>query len=66
MKRSASARNVKEAVIQGLREHRDELKDLLAEVLEDVAMAHAIEEGAKSPAVSRQRVMKALSSSPRR
>lgn len=51
---------MKRALAQGLRDNRDAVRDLLAEVLEDVAMAHAIEQGRKTRPVQRAAVMKAL------
>lgn len=55
-------RSVRQALTQALREDRDAVRDLLAEVLEDVALAHAIERGRKTKAVKRALVMKTLTS----
>jgi hypothetical protein len=61
MTEAALARTVKLALVQGLRENRDAFRDLLAEVIEDIALASAIREGEKSKPVKREAVMKALS-----
>ncbi len=60
MTEAALTRSLKQAMISGLREHRDDFRDLLAEVLEDVALSNAIREGEKSKAVKREAVMDAL------
>ena len=60
MTRATLARNFKEAFRQSLRENRDAVRDLLAEVIEDIAMANAIRKGERSKPVKRDAVMKAL------
>lgn len=60
MTQAALAKTLKRAMAEGLRENRDVVKDLLAEVLEDVSLANAIREGEKSKPVKRDAVMKAL------
>jgi hypothetical protein len=60
MTEAALARTVKLALVQGLRENRDVFRDLLAEVIEDVALAGAIREGEKTKPVKREAVMQAL------
>jgi hypothetical protein len=60
MTQATLTKSIKEALAQGLRENRDELRDLFAEVLEDLALANSIREGARSKPVKRERVMKAL------
>ncbi len=52
--------SIRQALTESLRENRDVVRDLLAEVLEDVALAHAIEQGRKTKPVKRATVMKAL------
>ena len=47
-------------VTKALRDNRDEVRDFLAEVLEDVALANAIERGQKTRPVKRDAVMRAL------
>jgi len=51
---------VKAALAEGLREHREDLRDLVAEVIEDVALANAIREGEKTKPVSRAAILRAL------
>jgi hypothetical protein len=53
-------RLVKDAVPELLQERRSLLRDLIAEVIEDIALSRAIEEGEKTPIVSREEVFKAL------
>ena len=51
---------LKEAVIDALSERRDLFYDVMAEALEDFALARAIEEGRDSAEVSKEDVLKAL------
>jgi hypothetical protein len=51
---------LKEAVFEALREHRDLIYDVVAEVMEDAALAKAIQEGEATDSVSREEVFKAL------
>ena len=60
MTQAALTRSVKLALEEGLRENREAFRDLLAEVIEDVALVNAIREGEKSKPVNRQTVMKVL------
>ena len=60
MTKAMLTRSLREAFSQSLRENRDAVRDLLAEVIEDVAMANAIREGEKSKPVKRDAVIKAL------
>ena len=50
----------KAAIVEALDERKDLFKDLYREVTEDIALAKAIEEGEKSPAVSRSSVFEIL------
>ena len=50
----------KQAIFEAIEEKRETVHDLLVEVMEDVAMIHAIQEGEGSGAVSRKDVFKAL------
>lgn len=50
----------KEALLEALDEKKDLLDDLFREVAEDVALAKAIEEGEKTPEVSRSQVFDVL------
>jgi hypothetical protein len=43
---------LKQAVIEALEERREFLRDIVAEALEDLAMAEAIREGLESPLIS--------------
>jgi len=60
MTQAALTRSLKQALAESLRDHRDDFRDLLAEVIEDVALASAILEGEKSKPVKRESVMRAL------
>jgi hypothetical protein len=60
MTQATLTKNIKRALVESLRDKRDELRDLLAEVLEDVALANAIREGERTKPVKREAVMKAL------
>ena len=60
MTQASLTRNMSRALTQALRDNRDEVRDLLAEVLEDVALANAIERGQKTRPVKRDAVMRAL------
>lgn len=53
MTQATLTRSIKQALVEGIRENRDEFRDLLAEVIEDVAMTNAIREGEKSKPVKR-------------
>ena len=50
----------KAALIEALEERKDLFSDLFREITEDIALAKAIEEGEKSPKVSRSEVFKIL------
>jgi hypothetical protein len=60
MTQAALTRSLKQALAASLRDHRDDVRDLLAEVIEDVALASAIRDGENSKSVKRESVMKAL------
>jgi hypothetical protein len=51
---------LKEAVLDALSERRDLFYEVMAEVIEDFAMAMAIEEGKATGSVSEDEVLKAL------
>ncbi|MCS6806511.1 MAG: hypothetical protein RMM98_15820 [Acidobacteriota bacterium] len=51
---------LKAAIVEVLEERRDLISDLIEEVLEDVALARAIEEGESTGIVSRDEVFKLL------
>ena len=61
MTQASLTRSLKEAFTQTLRDNRDAVRDLLAEVIEDVALVNAIREGEKTKPVKKDAVMKALS-----
>jgi hypothetical protein len=50
----------KQAVLELFQERRDLLYDLLAEVIEDLALANAIKEGESTETVSRAKVFRIL------
>jgi hypothetical protein len=60
MTQASLTRSLKQALAASLRDNREEFRDLLAEVIEDVALAGAIREGEKSKPVKRESVIKAL------
>jgi hypothetical protein len=60
MNRTGLERSLKRALTEALRDNREAVRDLLAEVIEDVAIANAIREGEKSKPVRRDLVVKAL------
>jgi hypothetical protein len=51
---------LKSALIEVLEERSDLLRDVLAEVMEDVALVRAIQEGEATEPVSRDEVFRAL------
>lgn len=51
---------IKLAFVELLQERKDLFYNLVAEVVEDVALARAIEEGEQTPEVSRKEVFRAL------
>ena len=53
----------KEALLEVLEERQDVLYELLAEVMEDIALVHAIQEGENTKPVSKQEVLKLLDES---
>ncbi len=46
----------KQAIIEAIEEKKDMVHDLLVDALEDLAMIHAIQQGEKTGAVSRNEV----------
>lgn len=61
MTQASLTRSLKEALTETLRDNRDAVRDILAEVLEDVALTNAIREGEKTRPVKKDTVLKALS-----
>lgn len=51
---------LKAALVEVLQERSDLLRDVLAEVLEDIALGRAVQEGEGSQSVSRDEVLLAL------
>ena len=51
---------MKEALLETFAEHRDELRALLADVVEDLAFGEAMREGEQTPPVSRERIFDLL------
>jgi hypothetical protein len=51
---------LKTAIIEVLEERKDLVRDLLEEVLEDIALVRAIEAGEQTETVSRDEVFKSL------
>lgn len=52
----------KSALVEALEENRDLVRDIVGEALEDIALAHAIEQGLKSESVSRNDIFAVLES----
>ena len=50
----------KQAIIEAIEEKKDEVHDLLVEVMEDIAMIHAIQDGEDSDSVSREEIFEIL------
>lgn len=55
---------MKEAVKEALAENSEMLRDLITETFEDIALLQRMEEGRKTPLVSREEVMEILESNP--
>jgi len=51
---------LKSAFVEALEEHRDLVRDIVEESLEDIVMVRAIQQGLDGPSVSRQEVMAIL------
>jgi spore coat polysaccharide biosynthesis protein SpsF (cytidylyltransferase family) len=50
----------KQAIIEAIEEKKDEVHDLLVDVMEDIAMIHAIQDGEDSDSVSREEIFDIL------
>lgn len=51
---------LKEALVEVLEERKDLMRGVIEEVMEDVAMAHAIRAGEGTPEVSREEIFRIL------
>ena len=51
---------LKEAILELMQERRDELEEIFAEVIEDLALARAIEEGESTESVSKAEILQVL------
>ena len=51
---------VKSALVEALKEHRDLVQEIVEEAMEDIALAHAIEQGLGGESVSRDEVFAIL------
>ncbi|QTA80182.1 Uncharacterized protein dnl_24750 [Desulfonema limicola] len=51
---------LKDAIVEAVQERKDIFYDLIAEIIEDIAMANAIKEGENSEKVSRDEVFAIL------
>jgi len=51
---------LKEAILELVQERRDVLEDVFAEVIEDLALARAIEEGESTETISKAEVLQVL------
>jgi hypothetical protein len=51
---------VKEAILELVQERRDELEEILARVIKDLALARAIEEGKATETVSKAEILQIL------
>ncbi|MEL6354826.1 MAG: hypothetical protein AAFR58_24235 [Cyanobacteria bacterium J06627_28] len=54
---------MKDAILEIFQERRDLFQELIAEVLEDIALAKAIDEGKDSPSVDRETIFAILGQS---
>ena len=53
---------LKQALVEVIQERREIIYELLAEVIEDLALVNAIEEGKSTPGIRRAEVMQILES----
>ena len=51
---------LKEAILELMQERRDDLEEILAEVVEDLALAKAIEEGESTETVDKTEILRIL------
>jgi hypothetical protein len=51
---------LKEAILELVQERQDEFEELFAEIIEDLALARAIEEGESSETISKAEVLQTL------
>jgi hypothetical protein len=51
---------LKEAILELMQERRDELEEIFAEVIKDLALARAIEEGESTETVTKAEVLQVL------
>ena len=51
---------LKEAILELVQERRDELEEIFAEIIEDLALARAIEDGESTETVTKAEVLQAL------
>jgi hypothetical protein len=51
---------LKTAVVEALNEHRDLVKEIVEEAIEDIALSHAIDEGLRTDPVPREAVLAIL------
>jgi hypothetical protein len=51
---------LKEAILELMQERRDELEEIFAEIIEDLALARAIEDGESTETVTKAEVLQAL------
>jgi len=52
--------SVKQALLELLQERKDLIYELIADIIEDYALARAIKDGEHTPKVSREKVLRAL------
>ena len=48
---------LKAAMVEAIHEHRDLMKDIVEEAMEDIALTRAIDEGLRSKSVPREEVL---------
>ena len=51
---------LKEAILELMQERRDEIEEIFAEVIQDLALARAIEEGEATETVSKAEILQIL------
>lgn len=51
---------IKEIINEMIRDNKEEIKKLISEAIEDIALANAVKEGRKSEYVSEKKILKIL------
>ncbi len=51
---------IKETLNEMIRDNKEEIREMISEAIEDIALANAVKEGRKNEYVSEKRIMKIL------